>query len=483
MEGDGFQQEFRMELDSLKKYIEKDADTYIIFASYLMKKHQDDYGFETMIKFYTSRDSLVKYRPEEMYLSPFFNSTHKTEVIEALRFIIQASPNRTERVGAFYALRELSDLQIDFYRQIALNDPSVENRYYAADYLKRLKDYSTAIQGYKAVVKAKIDTLRTIEEYGKAIPREIIRTLFETKYCVYAISNLEDINSPYSYKALLELQAELQPGPILDRLLLALETYWPPTPNKHDSATVSQMVDSLVSFIPQCASLGWLGDANFIKELDNHLANAKKHLEKSDTLKCAREVEKFQAKISKEYKEANANNKRFVTIEGWKFLYYNAQYIIDRLVKLPARSTGTILQQIDSLKTELQNQNKQKNIGGAIFVKGLTLLIDKARKELQRSDSTETAMYISLFQLTVDESGELTKELEQKGKKSSAIYVKDEAYIALYYRSKYILEGLPEPKKNIQEQRQQMMKERDFKEMQQEIEQIERESAAMPKEQ
>jgi hypothetical protein len=236
------------------------------------------------------------------------------------------------------------------------------------------------------------------------------------------------------------------------------------------------MIDTLFSYIQQCVSLDWLGDANFVKELDNHLTNAKKHLARQDSLKCAREVEMFQAKINKEYKEAGNKDNRFVTIEGWKFLYYNAQYIIERLITLPPKPTETVLKQIDNLKTELQNQSEKKNIGGALFVKGLTLLIDKAKKELQKVDSSETALYIALFQLVVDETWELTEKLEGKAKKSPAIYVYDEAYIALHYRAEYILEALPKPKKNIHEQRQQMIKEEpSFREFEQELDKMKKE--------
>jgi hypothetical protein len=159
-----------------------------------------------------------------------------------------------------------------------------------------------------------------------------------------------------------------------------------------------------------------------------------------------------------------------MTGEAYALLKYNAEYLIEHLITLPPKSKGTLLQQIDSLKIEVQNQSKKKNIGGVIFVKGLTLLIDKARKELVKKDSSETALYIALFQLVVDETWELTQKLEEKKKKVAALYVLDEAYIALHHRAEYILEALPEPRRSVHEQRQQMMKEdSSLKEIQQEL--------------
>jgi hypothetical protein len=152
MEGDGFQQEIRMELDSLKKYIGKrmhwDFDLFIEFSSYLMKKHRDDYGFNTMIKFYTSRDSLVKYRPWSMFLEPFANSTHKTEVIEGLRFICRENPDRGESISALHILKDIPDPQFGtFAHEISKTDTSESIRYFARLYLEEIKSplYWTSI--------------------------------------------------------------------------------------------------------------------------------------------------------------------------------------------------------------------------------------------------------------------------------------------------------------------------------------------------
>ena len=203
------------------------------------------------------------------------------------------------------------------------------------------------------------------------------------------------------------------------------------------------LLDTLIIRTNTALAQHWIGNQNFTKELINHLDNAKKHLNKKDSLKCAREVEKFQSKVDREYKEANTRDNRFVTIEGWKSLYYNAQYIIERLVKLPTKPTGTILQQIDELKAEVQNQSKKKNLGGVLLTTSLSLLCDQAKRQLQRADSVETGIYIALFQLFTDEMYDATAALESSRKRLPSLYVKGEAYIALHYRAKYILEVLP----------------------------------------
>ena len=102
--------------------------------------------------------------------------------------------------------------------------------------------------------------------------------------------------------------------------------------------SVLASVDTMISVKHRSFDLGWLADANFLKELDNGLDNAKKHLAKKDSVNAYKEVQTFQDKVNKEYektvdnqKKGKPRDKRFVTVEGWKFLYYNAQYIMDRL--------------------------------------------------------------------------------------------------------------------------------------------------------
>jgi hypothetical protein len=95
-------------------------------------------------------------------------------------------------------------------------------------------------------------------------------------------------------------------------------------------------IDDLIALKHQAEAKGWIGDGNFVKELDN----AKKHLARGDSVNCAKELEKFQEKVKKEYdktvedqKKHKPRDKRFVTEEGYRSLTEGAQKIIDRLPK------------------------------------------------------------------------------------------------------------------------------------------------------
>jgi hypothetical protein len=155
------------------------------------------------------------------------------------------------------------------------------------------------------------------------------------RHFINYLFSLQTPTALYRIKQLLTIEADADTRETFDLLVRTFEPREPST-----STPVLVLIDSLVSYKHQCAALGWLADANFVKELDNGLANAKKHLGRADSTNCAKEIEQFQKKVEKEYERTPGNdeksksqNKRFVTVEAYKFLHYNAQYIVDRLRK------------------------------------------------------------------------------------------------------------------------------------------------------
>jgi hypothetical protein len=129
-----------------------------------------------------------------------------------------------------------------------------------------------------------------------------------------------------------------------------LEKFSPTIPSV--DITVGGMIDSLIIMTDQLLTLNWLGDSAFSGELLNVITSAKTNLLSGDSLTCRTQVKSFQALVDNVYKDSLNPDPRFVTIEGWKFLYWNAQYILDRLPELPANpnlmvslksSTGTLL--------------------------------------------------------------------------------------------------------------------------------------------
>ncbi|MDT3695179.1 MAG: hypothetical protein ROY99_02230 [Ignavibacterium sp.] len=92
-------------------------------------------------------------------------------------------------------------------------------------------------------------------------------------------------------------------------------------------------MDNLLNVVNEIIIYSWLGDLSFSNELKKILTTAKTNLQNGDSLACRVQVKAFQDLVDNVYKDSLNTDPRFVTIEGWKFLYWNAQYILDRLPK------------------------------------------------------------------------------------------------------------------------------------------------------
>ncbi|MGD0589894.1 MAG: HEAT repeat domain-containing protein [Bacteroidota bacterium] len=135
---------------------------------------------------------------------------------------------------------------------------------------------------------------------------------------------------------------------IRESTILLINHYKPNTPDP--AVSVNTLIDSLASIEKQVIPFNWLGDNNFINVLDGYLTNAKNSFNAGNQIDCARQIRTFQQAVDREYRDSTNATPAFVTVEGWKFLYYNAQYILDRL---PALTTDLIVKLVNSSGTNL----------------------------------------------------------------------------------------------------------------------------------
>lgn len=70
---------------------------------------------------------------------------------------------------------------------------------------------------------------------------------------------------------------------------------------------------------------------NLQNELLTKLTNAENYLNAGDSLNCKTEVTAFQISVDMVYQNAEENYPKYVSDEGYKFLYYYSGYIIERL--------------------------------------------------------------------------------------------------------------------------------------------------------
>ncbi|MBE7476736.1 MAG: hypothetical protein HS131_08375 [Ignavibacteriales bacterium] len=117
------------------------------------------------------------------------------------------------------------------------------------------------------------------------------------------------------------------------------------------------LLDNLINYVDSVLTYTWLGDLTFSNELKNILTTAKTNLQNGDSLTCRVQVKTFQDLVDNVYKDSLNSDPRFVTIEGWKFLYWNAQYILDRLPEPQANPNLLV-----NLKNSLGNQIEASNV-------------------------------------------------------------------------------------------------------------------------
>ena len=99
-----------------------------------------------------------------------------------------------------------------------------------------------------------------------------------------------------------------------------------------DSATsINNLLDNLNNYIDSVTKYNWFGDLTFGNQLQSLGQSAKTNLQNGDSLACRSEIKSFQDTVDYVYADSLNPDPRFVTVEGWKFLHWNAQYILDRL--------------------------------------------------------------------------------------------------------------------------------------------------------
>jgi len=111
--------------------------------------------------------------------------------------------------------------------------------------------------------------------------------------------------------------------------------YFEPSPPKYYS-TLLEYLDYTSLLCDTLLLYTWLGDLQFKDELQSILQSAKTNLQNGDSLACREDVKTFQDSVDYVYADSLNLDPRFVTLEGWKFLYWNAQYILDRLPEIPS---------------------------------------------------------------------------------------------------------------------------------------------------
>ena len=241
----------------------------------------------------------------------------------------------------YKAMSWLEDYYMDELSHLMINRYHLEDYYIIKFAIIRkytpYVDFETVSNLLKYILVNDTDTI------CKQIAYEKLLTEYRTpSNYVYVISWLNDGSNYPEFKELNKVYEEyICPG----------------TPHLPDSTTgIEEIIDSTNSYLIQSEIYSWLGDFNFSNELKNILTTAKTNLQNGDSLACRVQVKAFQDLVDNVYKDSLNSDPRFVTIEGWKFLYWNAQYILDRLPEPPA-NPNLIVNLKNSFGTQIPASN------------------------------------------------------------------------------------------------------------------------------
>lgn len=108
---------------------------------------------------------------------------------------------------------------------------------------------------------------------------------------------------------------------------VALKLFLPKPP--YNLNTVQEYLNYTYSLCDTLPLYFWLGDNTFVNELKEKLLTAKSNLQLGDTIACRTQLQSFQELVDTVYKDSLNTDARYVTFEGWNFLYWNARYILD----------------------------------------------------------------------------------------------------------------------------------------------------------
>ena len=256
------------------------------------------------------------------------NQLAKQKIEEA----VDKNISLTNKIIALKILsRNFGNEKTDFFKELILTNQDQSIRSVAIDCLLEIN-----IPSSKEFL-----TNRLYLDSSETIRRKIARLL------------LSHWGTPSDYLTINEYRSLEPDGSVRKSIIDFIDFFRPPIHT--DSINIT--IDNLLNVVNEIMIYTWLGDQTFSNELKNILTTAKTNLQNGDSLACRVQVKAFQDLVDNVYKDSLNTDPRFVTIEGWKFLYWNAQYILDRLPEPPANPNLLV-----NLKNSLGNQIPASNV-------------------------------------------------------------------------------------------------------------------------
>jgi hypothetical protein len=193
---------------------------------------------------------------------------------------------------------------------------------------------------------------------------------------------LSEYNTPNDYQFVKEFSESETDTTIATRVVKIYMNHF--FVRKPDSTvSISVLFDTLTSYTNQSYDFEWLKDETYKTELLSKITNAKNYLNSEDSTNCAIEIKIFQNRVNEVYSDSSGSYPKYVNNEGYKFLYYYSQYILDRLPTQFPKNDITAKLKTKVLKKSngnLKYEFKVKNKGQSSQDIGLFYVKEKTNK-------------------------------------------------------------------------------------------------------
>ena len=239
---------------------------------------------------------------------PEYKDYSITELLKLVSEENKTYLTKNDKYFALYALQKISGSNI-----FNLAQDIIQNR----------PDFSLKALSLKILEDKNFNNLENF------IKERIISDTSNSFKLLLTSSLTKNFSDPSTYVFLQE-QINLENDPTLKQLMeIKIIKFLPIIPDS--TISTSTMLDTLTSYTNQCYNYEWLKDEIYKNELLTKLTNAENYLNAGDSLNCKTEITAFQNSVDLVYQNPKQNYPKYVSDEGYKFLYYYAGYIIERL--------------------------------------------------------------------------------------------------------------------------------------------------------
>jgi hypothetical protein len=299
-----FQDELRTEIDSLRHY-ERNSNELILFSSYLMEVHHDDYGYEWIRPFYSDPNKREVAKPRISALRPFLSGNHSHEVVQLLRENAMLHPVNQERAKCLELLMEVNDPN---FETLTLNVSEVDTSYTVRMFARYVLKQKSPTAYVSALMSAANQEVKADER-------------------AFVYSLLVATRSPVAYKFVSDVFHENRDEENSWSIRIDLTHIGLLRPRQDESTLV--IIDSLRSAVLQFRAFDWLGLNSFYDELILYLTNAQLSLASGDSIGCANNLSNFMEAVRAARDSSTAD--RFVAPGAYTFITIPGQEAIRRL--------------------------------------------------------------------------------------------------------------------------------------------------------